>query len=190
MAQAPENAAPIKAGAISPLSPADSAAIQAIAQALTAKRTTWRRIGDAALATAPTTTVALIGLYAVHRLSVRRQRRDEFFKLQQSSQEQVRSITADAVKVWSPEGAASNDLDPTADELTTRVSRVSAQLAMLARRQRKFSVQSAVVAYRQAVTTDIEAQPRIGSVQRTGNIRATGLALEAAIEEQYLALFG
>jgi hypothetical protein len=190
MAQPPDVTALRDASVAIPLTALDSTSLQTIARVLSRKRSTWGRIGDALLASAPTSAVALIGFYAVHHLSVRRQRRDEFFKLVQSSLEQVRTITADAVRAWSPQGVASADLDAVADELTIRVSRVSAQLALLTRRRSQFAVSGAVVAYRQAVTTDVEAKPRPGSIQRTGQIRTAGLALEDAIEGSYLSLFG
>lgn len=165
-------------------------AVSDLAQAIREQKLRQQSMSDIALASAPATGVALVGFWVVHHFSVKRQRRDEFFKLVQAVHEQITLITNDAVKVWSADAGADKDQDILSRHLAARISKVSSQLATLERRQKSFVVTGEIVAFRRSVTADIEDDKRKANLARAAQIGLDGQLLQATIDTKYFDVFG
>lgn len=149
-----------------------------------------QQLWGASLVLLPTAALAGAGYFVVHSLSIRRQRRDEFFKLIQSVHEQIDAITTDATKVWSCNSGQDAEFDALARTFVSRVARLSALLSSLHRRQPKFSLASEMVIYRQVVTGDVDSPGRNGDFARVGSIAEAGTILQRKIDTAYLEIFG
>lgn len=140
----------------------------------------WRPLAEAA----PGVVTAVIGFLVVHQLSVRRQRRDEQFKLVVATREMISEIAEEARVAWaSKSGRAS-----VAQRLIYRVAALSSSIQMMSKRNKRFNVSNEMVSFRRAVTNDIES----GSValSRRQEIALAATTLDEAVLGGYLDIYG
>lgn len=132
----------------------------------------------------PGVATAVLGFAVVHLLSVRRQRRDEQFKLVQATRETTAAIAEEARLAWSQK----NGRAAAGQRLIYRVAALSSSLEMMRKRDKRFDVGGEVVAFRRAVTNDIET----GSVamSRRQEIALAATALDEAILGGFLDIYG
>jgi len=133
--------------------------------------------------------VALIGLWVAHWLTVRRQRRDERFRLCQAARDLLNEIGEAASEVWRKPG---NDpgVQAVAYELVGKLGRLGRNLEMLRGRDRRFDFGQQLIAFRRAVTADLEDTSRMPDPGRAGDVLATAGDLEDAIDRTFRKLHG
>lgn len=132
----------------------------------------------------PGVATAVLGFVVVHLLSVRRQRRDEQFKLVQSTRETTAAIAEEARLAWSQKSGRAS----AGQRLIYRIAALSSSLEMMRKRDKRFDVGDKVVSFRRAVTSDIET----GSVamSRRQEIALAATALDEAILGGFLDIYG
>lgn len=132
----------------------------------------------------PGVATAFLGFWVVHHFSVRRQKRDEQFKLVLATRELLDVVTKEADGAWSKRSGR----QVAGQRLIHRVASISSALSVIQKRNSKFDCTEYMVAYRRAVTNNFEA----GSValSRRTEIAAAADALDQAIMEQYISIYG
>jgi hypothetical protein len=133
--------------------------------------------------------VAAGGYLVVHNLSVRRQRRDEFFKIVQSAEGQLNEIAVDAADAWRKLGSHP-EAQGVASMLPARFQRLGRQLAALRRRQSSFDVTQALADCRKAATKDLEDASRAADPARAIDVMTAANQLASAIDLAYFAIYG
>jgi hypothetical protein len=132
----------------------------------------------------PGVVVAIIGFIIVHCLSVRRQQRDEQFKMVQSARELIAAVASEAEEAW----LSRRDRDSTGPVLIQRVGRVGRVVHQLKVRHKRLNVGSLVTGFRQAVTLDFEdGSP---SPERRAEISIAAAELDEEIILQFLKKYG
>ena len=128
--------------------------------------------------------IAVLGLGAVHALSVRRQRRDEFFKRIQDCLTLLERIGREALKVWRrprKDEIAQSSLEllqADFDSLTHR-------LALLHRLRPEFSVQTALVDLKREAMLDVEMTDRRADAVRADRALRLAQNLAREVLDQY-----
>lgn len=132
----------------------------------------------------PGVVTAFLGFALVHALSVRRQRRDEQFKMVSATRDLLKEVTDEAILAWSKRSGRRSG----AETLVHRVARVSQAARYLQLRDKRFNLTAEMVAFRRAVTNDFEA----GSVaiSRRTEISRTSEDLDGAVYRRYLDIYG
>lgn len=133
--------------------------------------------------------VALFAIYAVHQLSVRRQRRDERFKLCQAARDLVNEVAADAAGAWHVPGG-DPEAQKTGLEVLGKLGRLARLLEALRGRNRRFEFGDRLIAFRRAVTADVRDVDRPPSPERADEVQATAADLDAAIDRAFRTLHG
>lgn len=146
----------------------------------TPSKPSWLPSADAI----PGVVTAVLGFILIHVLSVRRQRRDEQFKMVISTRDLLKDVTDEAILAWANRSGRSAK----GQELVHSVSRVSRALNFLKLRESRFNLSDEMVAFRKAVTNDFEA----GSVATSHRleIESASQQLDDAIYRQYLKYYG
>lgn len=128
--------------------------------------------------------VALIGFIIVHGLSVRRQRRDEQFKMVQATRDLIASVSKEAEEAWLERKGRSAK----APLLIQRVGRIGRAIQQLRVRHKSLDVSALVTGFRQSVTLDFED----GSVSadRGAEIAIAAAELDEQIILQFLRRYG
>ena len=132
----------------------------------------------------PAVVVAALGFGVVHILSVRRQRRDEQFKMVQATRDMIAAISTDAETAW----LQTKDRASRGPVLIQRVGRVGRAVQQLRVRHKDLNVDTEVTAFRQAVTMDFEDGK--ASVDRAAEIAITAAELDEGIILQFLKRYG
>ena len=133
--------------------------------------------------------VTAASFWVVHALSVRRQRRDEFFKICQSTMELIHEVAKDAAEAWRKPGNDPQAIE-IADLLPARIARIGKALAALHRRRIQFDLTSEMARFRVAVTRSIEDRQRQADSQRATNLLGEAVQLQDAIDRRFFAIFG
>ncbi|MBR7621430.1 hypothetical protein JKL49_18705 [Phenylobacterium sp. 20VBR1] len=133
--------------------------------------------------------VASVAVIATHRLSVHRQRRDEFYKRLQECQAVLDKVAQAAADVWrqkhDPAGSrkAIQTVQSDLDDLTDRLS-------LLDRQHQKLRLTDALADFRNIATLDIESGNRKADPMRAdkvlGAARLLARKLTAASHEIYV----
>lgn len=139
---------------------------------------------DAYLIGLPGVAVALVGFLVVHLLSVRRQRRDEQFKMVQATRELISQVASEAETAW---------LDKRQRKLKgpiliQRIGRIGRAVQQLKIRHKRLDVGGLVTAFRQSVTMDFEEGS--ASVERSAEIAIAAAELDEQIIVQFLRRYG
>jgi len=195
LVQAAKAAAPAPLVASLPANPARAPAAEADSpslqcrQAIVGTQTVFLCVEDANplapyLAAVPGVLIAALGFYVVHRLSVRRQRRDEQFKMVQATRELVTAVTDEAGEAWMSKRGRGEK----AQLLIQRVGRIGRAAQMLRLRDARFDVGVQVTTFRQAVTNDVESGTVSSS--RRAEIMVAGADLDEAIYRAFIGIYG
>jgi hypothetical protein len=140
----------------------------------------WIPIADAM----PGVLTAALGFWIVHKFSVRRQQRDEQFKLVLATRELLTTVAKEADGAWSKRTGRV----VAGARLIHRVAAISSALSMIQLRNAKFDCTEQMVSFRQAVTNDFEAGS-VAMIRRTAIAQAAA-ALEEAIMRNYIRIYG
>jgi hypothetical protein len=132
---------------------------------------------------------ALIALYVVHWLTIRRQRRDERFKLRQAACDLLNEIGETASEAWRKPGS-DPDAQTAAFETVGKIGRLGRGLEMLRGRDSKFDFGRQLIAFRRAVTTDLDDAIRSPNLERAGEVQATAGDPEDAIDRTLRRPYG
>lgn len=132
----------------------------------------------------PAVAVAILGFIVVHALSVRRQRRDEQFKMVQSTRELIAAVAKDAEEAWlDRKGRAIK-----AQRLIQQIGRVGRAIQQLRVRHRRLDDGGLVTQFRQAITLDFEEGAV--SAERSAEIAIAAAELDERIIRQFLEKYG
>ncbi len=142
------------------------------------------KVWDPYLVAFPGVAVAILGFVIVHGLSVRRQRRDEQFKMVQATRELVTEVAREAETAW----ADRKNRATAGPILIQRVARIGRAIQQLRVRHQDLDVAQLVTGFRQAVTLDFEAGQV--SVERRAEIVIAAAELEEQIMLQFLQKYG
>lgn len=153
---------------------------QTVAYVCVQKSPIWTPLANAL----PGVATAVIGFLVVHNLSVRRQRRDEQFKMVQAMRDLITAVAEEGREAWSKKSGRK----AASQRLIHRVAAISRTAEMLRLRNKKFDVGEKVVAFRRAITSDIES----GSVAiaRRHTIASTAADLDEAVYRSYISIYG
>lgn len=138
---------------------------------------------------ASSTTVAVIGFGVVHILSVRRQRRDEFFKRVQECLTLLDRIGREGAKLWRRPGddkEAVAALDAVQADFDTLIHR----LALLKRLRPQLSIDDEVVELRRETLLDIEPRNRMADAARAHRVLKVAQNLGRVLLEQFDKIYG
>lgn len=140
----------------------------------------WRPLADAA----PGVVTAILGFLVVHHFSVRRQRRDEQFKLLTATRDLLGTVSKDVDAAWGKRSGRRL----AGHKIIQGVASVSSAVNMLRLRHDKLDCTLEMVSFRQAATNDFEA----GSVaiDRRVKIAQAKSALDEALLRKYISLYG
>lgn len=141
------------------------------------------------IATIPATAVAVLGFWIVHALSKARQRRDETFKLVQTTHDLIDKAADQAAKTWKMTAAAKTR-QKEVELVLAAVARAGKYLEMLrARDEKSFVLSTEMVAFRRAATSDIEvAKP--ADEDRRAQIATAAADLQLALDKAFLKKYG
>jgi len=132
----------------------------------------------------PGIVTALLGFFIIHVLSVRRQRRDEQFKMVQATQALIIAAATEAEEAWQ----VRRGREAIGPLLIQRVARIGRAIQQLRKRDPKLDVDACMTAFRQAVTLDYESGSP--SPSRRAEIAITAAALEERVMSCFLKRFG
>lgn len=132
----------------------------------------------------PGVAVAILGFIIVHFLSVRRQQRDEQFKMVQSARDLIAAVASEAEVAW----LSRKDRNSTGQVLIQRVGRVGRVVQQLKVRHKRLEVGGLMTGFRQAVTLDFEDGGP--SPERRAEISIAAAELDEAIIMQFLKKYG
>lgn len=132
----------------------------------------------------PGVATALLGFWVVHHFSVRRQKRDEQFKLVLATRELLAGVTKEADLAWAKKSGRA----VAGQRLIHRVASISSALSVIQKRNKHFDCTQFMVEYRRAVTNNFEAGST--ALARRAEIAAAADALDQAIMEQYISIYG
>lgn len=137
----------------------------------------------------PAASVALAGFWAVHALSVRRQRRDEYFKLVQTVRDSVRKVAEEAAAAWLKDG---NDTDAknVGCILPSKLCRIGKQVEALRIRNKRFDVTQEIIRFRKAATLDIDDDCRRASRVKAQIALEQAANLDNALDLKFFHIFG
>lgn len=138
---------------------------------------------------ASSTTVAVIGFGIVHILSVRRQRRDEFFKRVQECSTLLDRIGREGAKLWrrpDDDKEAAAALDAVQADFDTLIHR----LALLKRLRPQLSIDDEVIELRRETLLDIEPPDRKADAARAHRVLKVAQNLGRVLWEQYDRIYG
>ena len=133
--------------------------------------------------------VALFAIWANHSLAMRRQRRDERFKLCQTARDLVNESALLAADIWNKRGDEPSNAKSIATILD-RMGRLGRILEMLRGRDRRFDFGNTLIEFRRAATADIEDEVRLPDADRAGDVLGRAGELEEAIDREYRQLHG
>lgn len=143
-----------------------------------------KKLWEPYLIGAPGVVVALFGFVVVHGLSVRRQRRDEQFKMVQTTRDLIAAVTGEAEAAWQERKGR----DLKGPILIQRVARIGRAVQQLKIRDKSLDVGALVTGFRQAVTMDIEDAGV--SPERCAEISISAAELDEQIILQFLKKYG
>ncbi|PIB89926.1 hypothetical protein [Caulobacter sp. FWC2] len=128
--------------------------------------------------------IALTGFFVVHYFSVRRQRRDEFFKRVQDCLTILERIGREAPKVWRRPGK-DKDAQASLEILQADIDALTHRLALLHRLRPQFNVQAPLIDLTLEATLDVEGLKREADPARAERTRQLAQGLGKVIIEQY-----
>ncbi|MDZ7281036.1 hypothetical protein N4G62_03200 [Sphingomonas sanguinis] len=133
--------------------------------------------------------VAVGGFFLVHHLSVRRQRRDEFFKRMQDCLTIIERVGRDASKVWR---RPANDKEAQAalELLQADIDALSYRLARMQKLQATFNVNTAFVELKREATLNVEDSGRAADIARADRVLRLAQNLTNAILIQFDQVYG
>lgn len=132
----------------------------------------------------PGVLVAIVGFVIVHCLSVRRQRRDEQFKMVQATRDLIAAVAAEAEEAWLDRRGRQTK----GPILIQRVGRVGRAIQQLKVRHKNLDVGPLVTGLRQAITLDFE--DGAVSAVRSAEISIAAAELDERIMLQFLDKYG
>lgn len=133
----------------------------------------------------PTLVVTAAGFWIVDYLARRRQTRDEIFKTCDLAHKEVAEISEAAVAAWSKPGN-DPDIKSATAELIMRVHRLGILFTALSRRNQEFKeLLNLLVAFRMAVTNDLDDGDRKPDLTRQGGIMVAASALHLEADEAF-----
>lgn len=144
---------------------------------------------DLLLPTIPATIIGGAGFWVVHHLSVRRQRRDEFFKLTQTARDQLHQAESEAIKTWRKPGS-DQDAQENAVNVVHLCARLGRTLGALKRRRPEFDTKRDMAIFRKIATEDIEDPKRDAAPDRTHKVAHAASRLDERVDALIFRIFG
>lgn len=136
-----------------------------------------------------TSTAAFSGIFAIHWLSVRRQRRDEFFKRVQDAVELLNRSAREANRIWRLPG--NNETQPAALELLQAdVDGLTRRLTLLQKARSDFDLAEDLAGFISTAMLDIDDITRSANPLQADRAVRSGQTLQGKILQRYDQVFG
>lgn len=134
---------------------------------------TWQAPTASVVSAMLSSAVAVYGFWRVHRFSVMRQERDEFYKRVQDCVDVINNAAQTASKLWRETGEnaiASGGVEDLEDAITD----ISLRLAFLKDAESTFNVDSVFEEFKRTATLNVEDNQRAANLQTADEARRTG----------------
>lgn len=164
------------------------AALEAHAASISKPIPFWRTASANLPGALVSSAVAVVGFFLVHRFSVMRQERDEFYKRVQDCVEVVNTAARTASGLWRQTGKVANGKGDV-ENLQDAITDIAQRLAFLKTLEAKYDVEIVFAEFKRTATLNIEDTTRPADPQRADESRRTGRYLTGAMQTAFYNTF-
>ncbi len=132
--------------------------------------------------------VAVYGFWRVHRFSVLRQERDEFYKRVQDCVDVVNAAALTASKLWRQPGETA-EAEGGVEDLQDAITDIAQRLAFLKNAETTYDVEAVFAEFKRTATLNIEKRGRPADPQTADEARRTGRYLTHAMQTAFFTTF-
>lgn len=132
--------------------------------------------------------VAVYGFWRVHRFSVLRQERDEFYKRVQDCVDVVNAAALTASKLWRQSGETA-EAEGGVEDLQDAITDIAQRLAFLKNAETTYDVEAVFAEFKRTATLNIEKRDRPANPQIADEARRTGRYLTHAMQTAFFTTF-